>query len=77
MRHEVQGYRREIISVEQCSDVSLFCQADDLPLGAHEAAHSGIGQHMRLVRLGGRAGAPRLQTEAPGAATRPIPASRG
>jgi hypothetical protein len=49
--HEVQGHRRQIISLEQCGDFPLLCQANDLPMGAHEAANRGLGQHVRLVRL--------------------------
>ncbi len=51
MGHHLQGHRHQIISVEQCGDFPLLCPADDLPMGAHEAADQGSGQHMRLVRL--------------------------
>jgi hypothetical protein len=49
--HHLQGHRRQIISLAQCGDFPLLCPANDLPMGAHEAANRGLGQHVRLVRL--------------------------
>jgi hypothetical protein len=51
MGHEAQGHRRQIIALEQCGDFPLLRSADNLPMGTHEAANRGIGQHMCLVRL--------------------------